>query len=391
MFNKCYIIPVSSACNCNCTFCITKERDIVNEILKPEVFQKSLEILKKENIKRFEITGGGEPFLNKYLQIIIDMIKREIPDSYVKVYTNGNILTKLNNIDELNISIAHYNDKINQSIMKPVTYIPLIDKLKFFKSDDYKLRLSVALIQGGIDRNYKLKELISLTENYIDEYVVRTVYQGLDSGQYVNFDYYDRRLIWERNNSTGCNNNLILEANGLFYKDWEIKEERYMKGYILLKPDSAPYIDEIIKYINNKGFLITEKYLIENFKAFAKKLYYWKDKDYLKLIHNHIDTTSLLFGNRGLILILDKNIPFDDLIKEIDNLKTELRKEFSFYGKKGSINTPNGSMCYLNMIHCPDPISEFYNIDYSNIKNEKLISLHILEKIKKYKSFYYEE
>ena len=64
-------------------------------------------------ITRFEITGGGEPFLNDNLSYIVNTIKEIIPNSYIKLYTNGFILKEAGNIDELDISLVSDDDSIN--------------------------------------------------------------------------------------------------------------------------------------------------------------------------------------------------------------------------------------------------------------------------------------
>ena len=89
MLDKCYIIPVQNICNCDCTFCISKSRnyDKKDELLKvDDKFIENIQLLKRRNIKKFEITGGGEPLIHPDIELIVSIIKRIIPDYYIKLY-----------------------------------------------------------------------------------------------------------------------------------------------------------------------------------------------------------------------------------------------------------------------------------------------------------------
>ena len=48
---------------------------------KNQEFQETLELLAEQGIRNFEVTGGGEPFLNTSLQEIIDKIRNQIPSA----------------------------------------------------------------------------------------------------------------------------------------------------------------------------------------------------------------------------------------------------------------------------------------------------------------------
>lgn len=390
---KCYIVPVQKACNCDCTFCISKTRnyDKNEEFLKvDDRFIENIYKLKKHGITRFEITGGGEPFLNKNLEEIIFTIKKIIPDSYIKLYTNGNILKKIEGIDEIDISVVSDDIDINNKFMNG-NNISLLNKIKFFKEKNIKLRLSVPLIKGAIDSPEKLNKLIENTKNYVDEYVVRTLYPNTPNikNMYVDFNYEDDKVIMEKGNDVGEFNGIILWSDNNIYTNWNLSTIKHFNSYLLLKPDSKTYINEIEKLIKEKGFDIVKKLMIYDFKTNALKFYKDKDEEYLKIIKRHLDALSFLFGDNALALILDKEGSMEEVYFKTLKLKEEIRNRFSFTHAYGGYITKDNNLSHINIAHCPDPNGILFSRDLEYLMNidTKEISEEQFQKIKKYRSY----
>jgi len=390
---KCYIIPTQKTCNCNCIFCIsnTRKYDKEKEYLEVnENFIKNIYNLKKHGIKRFEITGGGEPMLNNNLSLISQTIKKIIPDSYIKLYTNGNILKRINNIDEINISIVSDNLNINNKFMNG-NNIELIDKLKFFKDKNIKLRLSIPLIKGSIDTKEKLDYLINKSENYVDEYVVRTLYPGTKyrNNLYIDFDYNRDKVIVEKDNDVKQFKDIILWSDNKFYNSWNLNNYKYLNSYLLLKPDSKTYINEIENIIKDQEFEIIKRYLLKDFKTIVKELYKEKDNEYLKKIERHLNNLSYLFGDNGLVYMLDKNKTLEELYFDTLKLKNIIRNTYGFTDSLGGYISKDNKISYVNLVHCPNVDSNIYDRDLNYINNINLeeISEDKLIKIKKYRSY----
>lgn len=111
---KLYVLPTERKCNGTCGFCITKSRKLPGrEFLRVEDLEKTLTKLDPNKI---EITGGGEPLLNKNITEIIEMCSEK---AYSQLYTNAALAEKtdLSGLDLLCISRAHYSDKRNYEIM----------------------------------------------------------------------------------------------------------------------------------------------------------------------------------------------------------------------------------------------------------------------------------
>ncbi len=313
MLDKCYIIPVQNACNCDCIFCISKSRnyDKKDELLKVDnKFIENIQLLKRRNIKKFEITGGGEPLIHPDIELIVSIIKRIIPDSYIKLYTNGFILKTIEGIDEVNLSIISDNDEINALFMDPKNNIPFNQRIMYFRENypSSKLRLSIPLIKGGVDNIEKLDALIKNTTQIVDEYVVRTLYPHslIYSDSYVEFPINNKKVIYEKDNDVSDFDGLILWSDNEFYKDFNLDKKRYLYGYLLLKPDSATYINEIEEII----FIITNMSFHKQIKNDNLNFQIVQDADKLDAL-----------GSIGIIRTIQYGTTKSRLFYEEENLK----------------------------------------------------------------------
>ncbi len=63
---KLYAIPVETACDASCEFCITKFRRGFGDFLDPDAVEKSLE---GKEFEKIEITGGGLGLKSDYWEV----------------------------------------------------------------------------------------------------------------------------------------------------------------------------------------------------------------------------------------------------------------------------------------------------------------------------------
>lgn len=398
MIDKCYIIPVQKACNADCRFCISKSRDYKKDVEFLDVnsdFIKTLEIFKEKGIRKFEITGGGEPLFHPNIELIVNLIKTIIPNSFVKLYTNGTIFKEIEDLDEVNISVVHYDCRTNDKFMGFKDSISLAEKLSHFYSNYFgcKLRLSIPLIKGAIDKPSELEEMINHTEYFdISEYVVRTLYPSCPSYKelYVDFDYKRDNVIFERDNDVRDFSSIILWSDGKLYTNWELNQQRYLYSYLLFKPDARTYINEIDGLIHSKNFNVVKRLLVSDFITNAINLYQDKSKEYLELVKRHLVNSARLFGNTGLVYVLDKNVTLDELVKKTYDLKVDIRNKFGFTQNYGGYVNFEGENYHLNLVHAPDAQIDFYNRDLNLIEkftNIREISESEFSLVKKYRSF----
>lgn len=190
-----------------------------------ESFYNVLEHMRQEHIKYFELTGGGEPFLNIRLQDIIDEIRKYIPDAFIKLYTNGSIHRNVSNIDELDISAVHWNPIALNAVYKTSPERDLLEELKlFYHPEEYKIRLSVPIYKGGIDNKIKAERLIMETQKYVDRYVFRPMLEKTPDYEqlYVDFNIEGENVEVDRECS--CFSKVLLWwTNNKIYTDWELK------------------------------------------------------------------------------------------------------------------------------------------------------------------------
>ena len=225
--NKCYIVP-STKCNADCFFCVNKSYDYQEKIFmdpKSDQFYTTLHFIDGLGIKKFEITGGGEPFLNKDLQDIIDNIQTYISDARIKLYTNGIIKREISHIQELDISTAHWDNNVLVDVYKNSDKANLLEQLKFFYNPDkYRIRLSVPIYKGGIDCTDKAEELINRTKPYVDSYVFRPLLERTPNRDdfYVDFNIVGDNIEVDRECS--CYSRICLWwTDNHIYTDWNRK------------------------------------------------------------------------------------------------------------------------------------------------------------------------
>lgn len=217
-YMRLYIIPVKKVCNASCSFCYMKEKPVTNlpefiDINKLKIVLLSI----TDNIDEVEITGGGEPTLHKNIIEIVDLIRDIFPKTYIKMYSNGIILKKFNNLNELNLSRIHYNTDLNNKTMCiKVKNNELIDILTFYRPIVDKIRIQTILYKNLIDSSEKALEYINKYESLVDVFMFRTLFPkcSLDKQNYVHYfeinhpkvkidktlDNYDRKLLFINSN-----------------------------------------------------------------------------------------------------------------------------------------------------------------------------------------------
>jgi pyruvate formate-lyase activating enzyme-like uncharacterized protein len=227
--DKCYVVPISLACNADCTFCASKSYGLnkVREVMPlNSEFDSVLVRLMELGINRFEITGGGEPTLNPQLDHIIKYIRASSKSLFLKMYTNGQRIVEIEPIQELNISRVHWNDEINERYMKfrqPIVALRNI-AVAYRNMGVHSIRLSVPLIKGAIDSSAKMLELVERTSGYIDRYVFRPLYLDTPPGQLDTVDVHVEHPLIEIDRAACGHNrpNIIWAPDHKLYSSWRM-------------------------------------------------------------------------------------------------------------------------------------------------------------------------
>jgi len=222
---KIYLIPVESACNGKCNFCITKFRKRINSEFID--LSKLKELDKFKNIQKIEITGGGEPSFHPKIDEIINFCSKKWVTS---IYTNGSFSPDKNSKIEICVSRIHYDNKINEQIMGV--------KYDFDKYNGFKVKLSLMLHKEGINSIDELeKYLFWAKEKGVKKVVIRKIaynntWKSYQTSKKYNIDIddsciqkieekYGDFVEFDLESCNAYNPNLLMRSNGKFYLDWD--------------------------------------------------------------------------------------------------------------------------------------------------------------------------
>lgn len=255
---KLYVIPVETECNGNCAYCITRTRKhIDSEFLSLDNLNKSLNIFK--NLSAIEITGGGEPLLNHDISEIVRLCNSF---ARTRLYTNGDLILNnidiTKNLDELCISRAHHDDKINKMIMGVEYNINHV-----VESSNCNIKLSLMLNKRAINNYESLIDYCKWAKGLgVKKVVVRELVVQDDCNYFKIFQNHfmsiqdvvsdiDERLVkvsenlykynsllveFEVNGCAKGNANLIIRSDGQLYSDWDnnilLDDENFVINYL---------------------------------------------------------------------------------------------------------------------------------------------------------------
>nr|MBP9818325.1 radical SAM protein [Candidatus Shapirobacteria bacterium] len=153
-----FAIEVSSFCNARCFFCPNSFMKRRKTNLGMEMFLKLVERIKEEGItpRSFNLTGTGEPLLDKTLLDKVEILKTNFPESEVFFPSNlalasEETLEKIvaSKLDHISISLnasnaADYKRIMKLDYKKTIKNVNLLIRLRNKKNPNLKISLSVA-------------------------------------------------------------------------------------------------------------------------------------------------------------------------------------------------------------------------------------------------------
>ena len=233
---KLYVLPVESACDAHCSFCITKFRKVARKQLL--VIEDLREALEKVAVEKIEITGGGEPTLHPQLETIIALCAGK---ARTQLYTHGaHLRGNVGLLESLCVSRAHYDDAENERIMG-IEY-----DFNTIIQNGVPLKLSLLLHASGIQTVNEVKKYLQWAQGKAKEVVIRQLfehdYQGKLDGEFVSSEKIFRQLnvthysltpqenpvftwgnlkVEMEYRSCACEmDNPVLHADGRLYQGW---------------------------------------------------------------------------------------------------------------------------------------------------------------------------
>ena len=203
---KLYVLPVETACDASCKFCITNFRQMApTQILGLNDLEKTLSEI---DVEKIEITGGGEPTLHPEISTIIELCSAKAP---TQMYTHGARIKglDLSGLQCLCVSRAHYLDSENERIMG-VSY-DFNDVL-----GKAPIKLSLMVHQSGIRTAEEVKKYINWADGKAEKVVVRQLFEH-DYGGKLDDEYVSAKQIFDelkvQEHSFTPQNNPIFKLN----------------------------------------------------------------------------------------------------------------------------------------------------------------------------------
>jgi MoaA/NifB/PqqE/SkfB family radical SAM enzyme len=135
---------LTNSCNLSCDSCSHYTNILKGNFKQPEELEKHLlEWSKILNIREFHIMGG-EPFLNKNIHKFCQISKKILPKSIISIYTNGLLLSKIKNLNNILEYLLQNKIQIKLSIHSvQQEYIdelkPNLEILKYWESLGIKI------------------------------------------------------------------------------------------------------------------------------------------------------------------------------------------------------------------------------------------------------------
>jgi radical SAM protein with 4Fe4S-binding SPASM domain len=153
-----FAIEVTTFCNAKCTFCPNSKMKRIKNTMGQEMVLKIIKRIKEEKIVpiRFNLTGTGEPLMDKNLFEKIDLLKTNFPEAEVYFPTNlalanEEVVNKIldSKLDSITVSLNADNARDYKKIMN-LDYATTVNNLnnlisqRRIKNSRLKIHLSLA-------------------------------------------------------------------------------------------------------------------------------------------------------------------------------------------------------------------------------------------------------
>lgn len=161
-FPKAVQVQTSNKCNAACTFCPYNHTEAKKkfEIMEWKIYKKIIDECSEHNVQQILPFFLNEPLLNKELIRYINYAKEKNPNSAVKIFTNGSLLTNIKSkelldskIDEVIFSFNGSTKEEYESVMKPLKFDEIKEKITNFirlKGKNKKPAIAIHMLKLGL-------------------------------------------------------------------------------------------------------------------------------------------------------------------------------------------------------------------------------------------------
>ena len=147
------IIETMGFCNLKCRMCPTTSYTIGKNLMSDSVFEKVLDIIKRQCFEQIDLTGWGEPLLDPELEKRIVHIKDAKHAPRVGFTTNGTLFHKerVNSVFDsgvvwITISFDSASKEVYERIRNGSSYEKVLENLRFLSSARDKEKNSLAAV-----------------------------------------------------------------------------------------------------------------------------------------------------------------------------------------------------------------------------------------------------
>lgn len=191
-------IETTGRCNASCVFCPHSELERKNTDMTNELFHKIITDLKNipSNIK-FHISPFkvNELLLDKDIFNKIEMINNELPNAYIRLFSNFNAAThetpikisKIKNLSSLDISLNSLNEDeyktlMNLNLSKTISNIKSL--LEYNKNNKFIDKIILSRVGDGTDKD---TEFINDVNSVFSQYKNQIEILVVTPGEWINF------------------------------------------------------------------------------------------------------------------------------------------------------------------------------------------------------------
>jgi molybdenum cofactor biosynthesis enzyme MoaA len=199
----------------------------------------ALQALFDAGVRRYEVTGGGEPTLHPQIASILRAVRLLGQQVQLKLYTNATNLPSGQGIDETNISRCALEPERNARIMRyrdgsSPSVEQSIEQAR--QLGHRRVRLSVPVMRGGVEGLEDARRFVRATRRHVNGIVFRPLYDATPNLQALTVAV--RRDEWQSVLSTealdccevevdmaSCTQKsaLILSSDLSLYDDWGLR------------------------------------------------------------------------------------------------------------------------------------------------------------------------
>jgi MoaA/NifB/PqqE/SkfB family radical SAM enzyme len=210
---------LTNSCNLSCESCSHYTNVLKGNFKEPQDLEKNLSAWSKIiSIDRFDILGG-EPFLNKHIDNFCTIARRVLPSSSISVITNGLLLDKIKNIDQI----------LQTLIENDITITVSMHSTKKEYLDSFKNNLNLLNNWKNLGLNIKIYESVT---NWTKRYHTNT------DGMISPFQDNNSEESW---NICPCKYHTMLIEDKI-YKCAPLAYLKHMKEIEKITPEFDPYL-----------------------------------------------------------------------------------------------------------------------------------------------------